>query len=430
MPIDREDRTTPAPKTPKLGGSTSAGASVPAPPPAPVPADGVFTQSHINDNSSWMQLLNQQRAAGYGQAEGEPVWKQLGFASEDEQRDAVNPFKNLPPGAVMGPGYTAAVTQEQYARSGQNVGLTRDDIAKEQADAAKAVKTRGMRKGGTRGDTYQMTWEDYQALSDQQRAAVDFNTALARAVRNDLRHQDDYASVEATPRLAYDTDVERMFGEDGGSTRYAPQTVALLKQIGFTDDGADLDQFLNLRAAITDKDLKRLQWENVPGLSDQASSQLPAAANERMSYVDSISDAAAQRLDELMSTPGALPSPKQNLLSQSQVMATGYGADTLKLNTPPGFGPAGEVLGDNGITNKDFSDALFVLASKQITPEKQQEFLGVLNSQLTPEQRRAFMSYADARTRQAAEYDLPLGSDPSVQYRGPEEIRKLLGLDS
>lgn len=111
-------------------------------------------------------------------------------------------------------------------------------------------------------------------------------------------------------------------------------------------------------------------------------------------------------------------------------MATGYGADTLKLNTPPGFGPASEVLGDNGITNQDFADALFVLASKQITPEKQQEFLGVLNSQLTPEQRRAFMSYADARTRQAAEYDLPLGSDPSVQYRGPEEIRKLLGLDS
>mgnify|MGYP000370241441 CR=1 FL=1 len=84
--------------------------------------------------------------------------------------------------------------------------------------------------GNIAKQTEPMTWEDYNALTPLRRSAVDYNTSLTRAVRRDRQMQDEYSPGDQQ-REAYDKTVARLFGEDGGSDWYAPETVALLQQI-------------------------------------------------------------------------------------------------------------------------------------------------------------------------------------------------------
>jgi len=93
-----------------------------------------------------------------------------------------------------------------------------------------------------------LTWEAYDKLTPDQRAAVDFNSLLVEAREKDLQPWEPMSSEEFTQ---YGKDVREMFGEKGGSRRVAPATVALLKRIDFKAVGQDLDEFLSLERAIS-----------------------------------------------------------------------------------------------------------------------------------------------------------------------------------
>ena len=105
--------------------------------------------------------------------------------------------------------------------------------------------------------TDRMTQEEYDALTPEQRAAVDFNAMLVQAVRTDRHQQEEYKPSDEQ-RAAYDQSVTDMFGQGGGSKMYAPATMAVLGQLGYQDNASDLDDFLRLKAAIKEKDLKRI----------------------------------------------------------------------------------------------------------------------------------------------------------------------------
>lgn len=102
--------------------------------------------------------------------------------------------------------------------------------------------------------SYEMSVEDYNALTDKQRDAINFNTLLVEAREKDLNTE-----YKGSPQQPYIKAVERIFGEDGGSTVFAPETIAALTQIDFQAPkegvGSDLDDFLGLKVAITEKDL-------------------------------------------------------------------------------------------------------------------------------------------------------------------------------
>lgn len=103
-----------------------------------------------------------------------------------------------------------------------------------------------------------LSWDEYDALTADQRAAVDFNSALVEARERDLKTDDKWYTKE--DRAQFAKDVEEMFGAEGGSAQMAPATMALLKKINFKAVGQDLDEFLSLERGIGVKELKNFQF--------------------------------------------------------------------------------------------------------------------------------------------------------------------------
>lgn len=103
-----------------------------------------------------------------------------------------------------------------------------------------------------------MSWDEYDALSPNQRAAVDFNTMLVEAREIDLKTGDQWYTEEDRKQFA--KDVEEMFGVGGGSEQMAPATMTLLKKINFKAIGQDLDEFLSLERGIGVKELKDFKF--------------------------------------------------------------------------------------------------------------------------------------------------------------------------
>ena len=113
-------------------------------------------------------------------------------------------------------------------------------------------------------ETKEMSWDDYVALSPQQRAAVDANTAIASAVAED---QAAWRTNKQDGDADYQKAVSALFGEGGGSDIYAPKTLAVLQQLGISNSGQDdLDNYLNLSGLVTAEDLKSITPEAIAGL--------------------------------------------------------------------------------------------------------------------------------------------------------------------
>jgi hypothetical protein len=103
-----------------------------------------------------------------------------------------------------------------------------------------------------------LSWDEYNALSQQQRAAVDFNTLLVQAREVDLKTDPKWYSP--ADKAQYAKDVKEMFGSLGGSETIGYQTVELLKKIDFTAVGQDLDEFLSLERAVSADELKNFTF--------------------------------------------------------------------------------------------------------------------------------------------------------------------------
>lgn len=133
-----------------------------------------------------------------------------------------------------------------------------------------------------------LTLEEWEAMDPQQRAAIEFNAELVGAVRKDRRLEKEY-DTDKEERAEYDKAVAAMFGEDGGSEKFAPETVALLSQLGYEDQSADLDDFLGLKMAVKAKDLDNLTLPATPSaVMGESVSPIPDKQYERVSAVRSL----------------------------------------------------------------------------------------------------------------------------------------------
>ena len=142
----------------------------------------------------------------------------------------------------------------------QPVGGTSDRIQKKEDDAAAAVQARDNWSIGLGADTQgvkELSWEEYDALAPRQRAAVDANTMLVNAIQEDMSVG---AQVDELPEAdaAYQEALASLFGEKGGSSAYAPNTVNTLSQLGLADESGDLDEYLNQRALLNVYDLGQI----------------------------------------------------------------------------------------------------------------------------------------------------------------------------
>lgn len=119
--------------------------------------------------------------------------------------------------------------------------------------------------------TKELTWEEYSALSPAKRAAIDANSAIVEAVETDKANEGK--SGTGAPE-DYDSTVKELFGKGGGSDTFAPETLALIQKLGLGNNKTgDLDNYLNLTALVTDKDLDTL---DTPGAAS------PRAENARL----------------------------------------------------------------------------------------------------------------------------------------------------
>ena len=182
------------------------------------------------------------------------------------------------------------------------------DAANRKFDAANRAKLRGP------VEVKQLSWEEYDALSPKQRAAVDFNGALYNATNADKQAQLK-GSDDPNVRGSYNAALAKTFGsQDSGSDTYAPNTLALLSTLGLNDEGGDLDEWLDMGGAVTAGDLESA-GVGMGVLTPEAQSALPLG--QRTAF--QLSNRTSNRLNDVLAKG-------QNLLSASAQQATAWGA--------------------------------------------------------------------------------------------------------
>lgn len=221
--------------------------------------------------------------------------------------------------------------------------------------------------------TKALTREEYSALSDEQRAAVDFNTQLIEAVRTDRRLQGKY-SLTPEAQSVLDKTIEKMFGADGGSTQTGKATAELLQSIGFQDPAADLDDFLQLNAAIDADQLKQL----APGYGN------PHNLRKGVDVAD----------------------PEENALSQDRMgLARALAQSSL--------------FKRRDATPEYFDQAISALANDQLDPTA---VLASIRSEMPDDEMVDLVKYLKAKVKAKT----PLGTDATLKYRKPEAVLEIL----
>jgi hypothetical protein len=272
-----------------------------------------------------------------------------------------------------------------------------------------------------------LSWKEYRNLSPLQKDAVDFNTDLVAAVRKDKKLQDTY-NPDKDDKAVYAEAIDKVFpGATTDSDTYAPETLALLQQIGYSDDLTDIDDFLYLDAAIKDKDLKNLLPQG-DGPNQASSDRLGRPSGGGNTYENPLEGDRVGHAERLAIGYQNVQSTleKGNALLRSldvdfmaearedKVMLLG-GAPTTEA-TLPGYGGAK--------LDQYFQDAFSMLTGKQYDP---QITFGHLQMDLSEDQRMAFMDYAKSRLAGAIE-ESGGAKEHSADYRSPKAIAKLLGL--
>ncbi len=113
-----------------------------------------------------------------------------------------------------------------------------------------------------------MTWDEYNLLDADTRAAVDFNGLLRDAVKKDQdiqksmtdRNKDGRVStseVSDSRYKKYSDAARNVFGQRDEDLTYAPNTVALLNSMGVKDLDGQINEYLENRGFIQDSDIQQ-----------------------------------------------------------------------------------------------------------------------------------------------------------------------------
>lgn len=297
-----------------------------------------------------------------------------------------------------------------------------------------AVEKKALPKKTKPKKTYQMTREDYNNLGPEQRAAVDFNTLLIRAREKDIR-SNAKGRYDASPTelAVYEKAVEDMFGESGGSELYAPETLGVLSSLDYEPTegekkGDDLDDFLQLKAVIREKDLKDMGRPVTPpaGSDQQVVTQLDmlsaeAQENEPNDLQQTMIAATTNMRAAMESTYGVIKNFRAAAGLARSADVDQYGG----LNTLPA---AGKILGYDGSPSDEeyFRLAFDTMAHPQSDPETIVHYLKDVDG-LDDKKIAALMEYADKRSQLALDYDTALGASKKIPYITASEFRQKFG---
>ncbi|USH45485.1 hypothetical protein SEA_DOTI_38 [Microbacterium phage DoTi] len=205
------------------------------------------------------------------------------ITTADDALAAYERENNLAPGTYSSGGKTTQQYSSNAALKNAEklLGLSANSLstpgtAEAPQSPAQERDTWGAGLGGPASNTRELTWDEYDALTPNQRAAVDANTLLVNAIKSDLSTG---ALAADSKDEAYLSTVNELFGEAGGSDTYAPNTVNVLSQLGLSDTAnGDLDNYLTQAALVNEQDLASIASGE---FSDNARGQQTKLFSER-----------------------------------------------------------------------------------------------------------------------------------------------------
>lgn len=303
--------------------------------------------------------------------------------------------EGLSPAESAATGYRSM--RDQAKQDGDKV-----DVEKEMAESAKRATRRGLNQQRGRG-IETMTTEEYNALTPKQKAAIDLNTLLVNAVREDRGVE---AKGENPGGESYDAQVAEVFGEDAKNTRYAPNTVQLLDDANIEIDDAKLNDFLKLKVAITAEDLKDFA-PPLPGEGPDLS--LATASKQRETLQGSLINAVRETRNDPASA-SALRESSRDLLGLNEM---------LGFNTPNPEGTPDEQA------SFYFQGGLARLAAEPDT----QKVMADLRAGMPAEYWPKFIAFLDAKSRESKQYHIPIQTSSDGSTVTPKEFRAKLELN-
>lgn len=385
------------PLKPKTTGSSILDEAMRKPAPVSSPAPGTTDTS--NPQSDWMRQQGTPAIFQPKADDAQARWM-LGQGEAQQQRTKDE---------------AAAAAEERRAEREKILGITTGalsttpDLLKEQL--------------------HQLTAKEYRALSPRQRAAVDFNSLLSTAVRKDLKRQERYDDVSDQQKATYDKAVENMFGKDGGSEIYAPETLAVLRQLKLDDPTDKLDDYLGLKVAITEDDLKSIT-EKQPAPNYVIDGRVPEEDRGKLSVVEGLVD-KTQQMQQSIAKGKEMLQTFQATAAAERAGDLGRLGGSSPLASRPGLGYRTAQFTESGAPAdlNTYFRTMFDALSDERQAADRPKLLEALQADLYPDELDAFMSYADSRARNARQYGASMGSTPGAEYTSPQEFRKLLGLD-
>ncbi len=331
-----------------------------------------------------------------------------------------------------------------------------------------------VQKDGTQNmKTGRLTHEAYDALSPDQKLGVDLNGLLYEARKRDLKAS--LRKLDSPKETAqYNADVERIFGPGNGSDIVAPNMVRLLKEVDIVAVGQDLDEYLSMERALTNKELKTfnitesaveqgklaLKAEARPAAGNDVAAakrlMLSSAAEEppegtysnyeqirspeNLQALDSLTaqkagDLIRQRMQDRQATSWSStaavfrPHPKDDNFKLSK-LPPGYGGAWRDANTPL-MTPTGEI---NWTKDLFFENSWDVLRNADNDLKKELAVIGERMDRwgLNAAERQEWQDWMYTRAKKEGQYGDRPSYDPNTgkplkQLRSGEEIIKLMG---
>ena len=100
--------------------------------------------------------------------------------------------------------------------------------------------------------TVQISPEQWATYTPEQQQGLIANYALYKAVEEDRRLGQKVSDLDPEETASYQDSIDVMFGKEGGSETYAPNTARVLRELGYTNtEVGDIDHFLNGSAIST-----------------------------------------------------------------------------------------------------------------------------------------------------------------------------------
>ncbi len=258
------------------------------------------------------------------------------------------------------------------------------------------ASTLARERGGGYAKTVQMSQEEYDKLTPNERVIVDFNGALAESTKADEAIMKAGGKADA----GYLEEAKALFGEKGANGVYSPNTVKLLGSLNLDLKGRELTDFRSGGMTIGLDDLQKAQEASAETETKEVpyGRKMHAVGDEKLpgqkgrpalelknEYITNVSDATARRLQEVIAkgqtlTGGedltqSLDDNSADMFDQIYNMTVGYKVD------PESGMP---LIGDDGKPLREKvtrDDILVTMQARELD----------LN---------AFQTYADRRLRQ------------------------------